>query len=196
MKNCSIFILFYLVFAGNVHAQNFDVRMLKTINPQYPNAEVWRISSGSIYWTTGGVTLGTLAYGFIANDKNMRQNGYELLTTIGINEGATFLLKSIVRRTRPYEKYPGEIFARSYAKDKSFPSGHTSTAFSTATTLALMYHKWYVTTPAFMWAACVAYSRMYLGKHYPSDVLAGAIIGAGSSFLGHAISLKFYRQKK
>jgi membrane-associated phospholipid phosphatase len=105
-------------------------------------------------------------------------------------------LKSAVHRTRPYEKYPNDVFALSVSGDKSFPSGHTSQAFATATTLALQYRKWWVVVPAFAWAGSVGYSRMYLGKHYPSDVLAGALIGAGSSFAGHFISNKLFHRKK
>ena len=65
----------------------------------------------------------------------------------------------------------------------SFPSGHTSDAFSLATALSIVYPKWYVVVPAYAWAVTVGYSRMALGVHYPGDVLAGALIGAGSAYL-------------
>ena len=67
---------------------------------------------------------------------------------------------------------------------ESFPSGHTSSAFCTATELALRYHTWYVIVPSYLFATSVAWARMYQGVHYPSDVLAGAVVGAGSAWLG------------
>jgi membrane-associated phospholipid phosphatase len=65
------------------------------------------------------------------------------------------------------------------------PSGHTSTAFATATSLSMAYPKWYVIIPSYAWASSVGYSRMHLGVHYPSDVFIGAIVGSGSAFLTH-----------
>jgi membrane-associated phospholipid phosphatase len=56
-------------------------------------------------------------------------------------------------------------------------------AFATATSLSLAYPKWYVIVPSFAYAGTVAYSRMHLGVHYPSDVAAGAVIGAGCAYL-------------
>jgi membrane-associated phospholipid phosphatase len=188
-------VIFFLC-GQKVVAQNIDINILKAINPQHPDAFVWRASSGSIDWIAGTITFGSLAYGYISKDKKIQHNGFELLIATGINIGTTALLKSAFNRTRPADKYPGEIFVTTPSSGKSFPSGHTSQAFAIATTLTLQYHKWYVTVPAYLWAGCVGYSRMYLGKHYPSDVLGGAIVGVGSSFLSHVISNKLFRSKK
>ena len=188
-----IIALFSITKSG---AQNIDIDILKGINPQHPDAFVWKTASSSIDWVASSISLGTLAYGFISKDKKVQQNGYELLLVTGINIGTTALLKNIVNRARPADKYPGEVFVTDQSTGKSFPSGHTSQAFAMATTLTLQYKKWYVTVPSYLWAGSVGYSRMYLGKHYPSDVLAGAIIGAGSSYLGYIISNKLFRNKK
>ena len=61
----------------------------------------------------------------------------------------------------------------------SFPSGHTATAFALATSLSIRYPKWYVIAPSALWACSVGISRMNEGVHYPTDVLAGAALGAG-----------------
>jgi len=70
------------------------------------------------------------------------------------------------------------------------PSGHTSTAFATATALTLQYPKWYVIAPSYVYAGLVGYSRMHPGVHHPSDVLAGALIGAGCAYLSHVVNKK------
>jgi membrane-associated phospholipid phosphatase len=94
----------------------------------------------------------------------------------------TSVLKYTIDRPRPFETYP-DIEKATYAGSPSFPSGHTSDAFSLATSLSIAYPKWYVIVPSYAWALTVAYSRMHLGVHYPSDVLAGALVGAGSAYL-------------
>ena len=190
-------ILIIAVFTGTTSvAQNIDINVLKSLNPEHPDAFVWKTASSSIDWVSGSITLGTLAYGYISKDKKIQYNGYELLIVTGINVATTTLLKNLVNRTRPADQYPGEIFVSNPSLGKSFPSGHTSQAFAMATTLTLQYKKWYVTAPAYLWAGCVGYSRLYMGKHYPTDVLAGALLGAGSSYLGHIISNKLFRNKK
>ena len=190
-------ILIIAVFTGTTSvAQNIDINVLKSLNPEHPDAFVWKTASSSIDWVSGSITLGTLAYGYISKDKKIQYNGYELLIVTGINVVTTTVLKNLVNRTRPADQYPGEIFVSNPSLGKSFPSGHTSQAFAMATTLTLQYKKWYVTAPAYLWAGCVGYSRLYMGKHYPTDVLAGAVLGAGSSYLGYIISNKLFRNKK
>ena len=78
----------------------------------------------------------------------------------------------------------------------SFPSGHTSSAFALATSLSIVYPKWYVIVPSYLWASSVGYSRMHLGVHYPSDVLAGALVGTGSAFLSHALNKCIHKKVK
>ncbi|MBK9735061.1 MAG: phosphatase PAP2 family protein [Saprospiraceae bacterium] len=126
----------------------------------------------------------------------MQQHGYELLISIGVSSLFSETLKSAFSRTRPADKYPNEVFVSNPVHGRSFPSGHTTVAFATATTLSLQYKKWYVVVPAYLGAASVGYSRMYLGKHYPSDVLAGAVIGIGSGYLSHWLTKKIFKKKK
>jgi undecaprenyl-diphosphatase len=60
---------------------------------------------------------------------------------------------------------------------RTFPSGHTNTAFAAATLLVgLLGRRWW---PALLVAGAVGWSRMYLGVHFPSDVVTGAVLGAG-----------------
>jgi undecaprenyl-diphosphatase len=124
-----------------------------------------------------------LTVGLVNHDKELQIKAVETGASILLAEGLTISLKAVTKRERPYLAYPDLFTGKSPSNDYSFPSGHTSVAFATATSLSLAYPKWYVIVPSFAYAGTVGYSRMYLGIHYPSDVLAGALVGAGSSLL-------------
>ncbi len=105
---------------------------------------------------------------------------------IGITAGSSLainallvnvLIKNIVARTRPYEVIDGLMRLVGEQSDFSFPSGHTSSAFSVAVVMFMLMPKKYG-IPALVVATIIAYSRLYVGVHYPSDVLGGFIIGA------------------
>lgn len=194
IKKILVLLVFQLSFAGSFsYAQNLDVDILKSINPGHPNSLYWRNTSASAYYLPGVAAFGTLIYGFADHTEQAKQNATELFISVGastlINEG----LKFSFHRERPADRYPGIIFVSSPVHGKSFPSGHTALAFNTATTLALDYPKWYVVAPAFLWAGSVGYSRMYLGKHYPSDVLGGAVVGIGSAYVGHWLNKQIFK---
>ncbi|MBN2716386.1 MAG: phosphatase PAP2 family protein [Deltaproteobacteria bacterium] len=70
----------------------------------------------------------------------------------------------------------------------SFPSGHAQTAFAVAVYLCLLYRKWTWTVPLLLAATAVGLSRIALGVHFPLDVLAGALTGAGCAALGYRIN--------
>ncbi|MEN0054843.1 MAG: phosphatase PAP2 family protein [Mucilaginibacter sp.] len=129
-----------------------------------------------------GVPVGLLAGGIIGNDKQMRQNSLYVASSTVLTTGLTYLIKHIVKRPRPFVQNIN-IVPVYRAGSTSFPSGHTSSSFATATALSRAYPKWYVIAPAFLWAGSVSYSRMYLGVHYPTDVAAGAALGVGSTFI-------------
>jgi undecaprenyl-diphosphatase len=98
-------------------------------------------------------------------------------------------MKYTFDRDRPFITYP-DITKKSGAGSPSFPSGHTSSAFALATSLSLTYPKWYVIASSYTWAGTVAFSRMDLGVHYPSDILAGALVGGGCAWLTHVVNKK------
>lgn len=86
-----------------------------------------------------------------------------------------FLLKELFSRSRPYLIIPSTNIGDRVWKDYSFPSGHTAAGFSLATNYAMFYPQFVL--PLALYAVLVGVSRIYLGQHYPTDILAGAILG-------------------
>lgn len=182
-KFISLVLLFIII--GEYPSQNTDLRILKACNAG--NLPMWdKTMEGithSVYpvmpLTVGGIWL----YGWKKKDKEMMRNGIKSGLAIGMAGGITIILKKIINRPRPFVTYPNDVTQRTKTGPYSFPSGHSTAAFATATALSLSTKKWEIAAPSFAYAALVAYSRMRLGVHYPSDVLAGSVIGIGSGFI-------------
>lgn len=166
-------------------AQNADYTIVKRLNmhdhPQWD--KTMRITSASIFPVMFGGVAGLMVTGYANHDRAMVRNSVKMAAALGLNQMITSSLKFGFRRKRPFEQYPGDIVQRTSVHGYSFPSGHTSSAFATATALTLGTKKWYVAVPAYAYACGVGYSRMRLGVHFPSDVLGGMVIGIGSSLL-------------
>lgn len=180
----------------NIHAQNGEINLLKNIHTANPSA-VWVGISKSTYPLAIAGPVSILATGFIKKDKALQLKGWEAAGALVLNTAITQGLKYAINRKRPYEEYPLLINPYDGSESgRSFPSGHTSSAFATAASLSLNFKKWYVVVPAYSWATAVGYSRLKLGEHYPSDVLGAAVIGVGSAYLSHWLNRKLFPQVK
>jgi len=100
-----------------------------------------------------------------------------LVLSIATTSLLVSLVKSLVSRVRPCDALAGcaAVFVSSPG-GHSFPSGHAAGAFTFAAFVSLQSPR--ASLPAFAFAALVAWSRCFLGVHYPSDILAGALLGA------------------
>lgn len=176
--------LLLLLNINTIKGQNLDLRILESVNGPAASADqTWRHVSASVYIVSATAPVSMLITGIASHNSQLTVKAAETGASVLIAEGITFGLKNVVKRQRPYLAYPDLITGKSSSTDYSFPSGHSSVAFATATSLSLAFPKWYVIVPSFAYAASVGYSRMYLGVHYPSDVFGGAIIGAGTAYL-------------
>jgi len=143
------------------------------------------------------IIMGTVA--LIEKDDDLLKSALYVGVSVGVDGVLTYGLKHAFNRQRPATANPDIItnWNINFENESSlsFPSGHTSLAFATATALSLKYPKWYVIVPSYLWAGSVGYSRMNLGMHYPSDVLAGAILGAGSAFVAYKANNWFWKKQ-
>lgn len=181
MKRLLLSLLLPCLMAFAASAQNWDINTVHRINGwdgkfirNYNKA----ISKSEPYLAVG-VPVAMAVAAWIKDDRALLKDAVYVGTTVAGTFVLTYGMKYIFNRQRPYEKYPDRVHPYSYEDSPSFPSGHTSTAFALATSLCIKYPKWYVIAPSALWACSVGVSRMNEGVHYPSDVLAGAAIGAG-----------------
>ncbi|MCX8490814.1 MAG: phosphatase PAP2 family protein [Cyclobacteriaceae bacterium] len=152
-----------------------------------------QIVSDSITFFSLGVPLAIAI--FKEFDKNpSKKNSRLSFVYVGVSIGVAGLISYAIKHTgmipRPYE-VDARIIQLSVGGGFSFPSGHTTEAFASATALSLLLSKPKYFLPFFCWASLVGFSRIYLGVHYPFDVLGGIAIGVTAS-----CCLKFYFQKK
>ena len=197
VKTLRLYYLLTLTIFSSATAQNADIRLLRDINLNR-NTQLDGFFKG-VTATSAPVALAipvvVMGVGLIGKDAPTRRKAIAIGSSQVASSAITLIMKGAINRPRPFVIYP-DIQKLTDAGSASFPSGHTSTAFAAATSLSLEYPKWYVIAPSYLWAGTVGYSRMHLGVHYPSDVLVGAVVGAGTSFLGHKINQWLQVEKK
>jgi membrane-associated phospholipid phosphatase len=194
MKKFAIFIIFVLGLENTNFSQNLDIDLLRKINIER-NAALdpsFKLITNSVSPIGLGAPLIVTSIGFIQKDQTLKNKGYYIGATLLSSALITTTLKFSIDKDRPFVTYP-EIQKLTGAGSPSFPSGHTSEAFATATSLSIAFPKWYVIAPSFLWASAAGYSRMHLGVHYPSDVLVGALIGSSSAWLCHELNKRYFK---
>lgn len=167
----------------NNFVQRFDDKFLINLALTRNESETKKMlfASNSVIYVSYTLPAALFAGGMIRHDGAMRQNALYVGSSTAIDLGVTLLLKTIFKRRRPFVQNL-KIVAVYNEGSTSFPSGHTSTSFAVATSLSRAYPKWYIILPSYLWAGSVGYSRMYLGVHYPSDVVGGALLGTAAAW--------------
>jgi membrane-associated phospholipid phosphatase len=155
--------LFLSSFLDN--AQNVDFNVLNNINVHRNKSldSGFKTITNSVIPVSIATPILIYSVGLIHHDSIAKQKALFIGESFLASAFITTVLKDVIRRERPYVKHP-EIQPLSSEGSYSIPSGHTSTAFATATSLSIACPKWYVVVPSFVWASSVGYSRMHLGR--------------------------------
>lgn len=129
------------------------------------------LGDGGFLW----IALGVLFLLLGRKKRTWIRRGWMVLLSLAGNAlVCNVILKPLVNRTRPYVLMGYDILIPPVG-DASFPSGHTAASFAAATAIYAMDRKWGIL--AYVFAALMGFSRLYLGVHFPTDVLAGAVCG-------------------
>ena len=146
---------------------------------------------------TYSVPIILLIYAYVKHRSLLQRKSWLILITLAINSAIVDIIKNVVNRPRPFITYP---FIHNLVRvhSASFPSGHAAEVFMLTISLSLLFpkQKWGI---RFSWvcALLIAYSRMDLGVHYPSDLL-GSIIVTGIvafAFITLMIHLGFLQKR-
>lgn len=166
--------------------QSWDVSILNFIQDNIVNpfldiffSLVTHLGDGGIFW----IAVAVIMLFFKKTRKTGLMMGVALLLGVIIGNG---ILKNVFGRVRPYALDDAmrsiDMLLVKAPHDASFPSGHTLASFEAATVLMIRDKRFGI--PAMIIAICVALSRLYLYIHFPTDVIAGAILGIINAFLG------------
>ena len=155
---------------------------------------VTHLGDGGVFWLAMGVIL--------CFPQKTRKWGFGLILAVIFGAiGCNVILKNAVQRIRPYDNPLGTFTAEQLMAqgidlphDWSFPSGHTTASFAAATAIFLRSKK--VGTPLLILAAVIAFSRLYLYIHYPSDVLVGMLWGITAAILAYLVLNKLTNSQK
>ena len=173
---------------------NLDLNILHFIRDNFSNSImdeimifITKLGDKGFIWILIGLIL-------IAQ-KKYRKIGFilliALLITSIIGEG---ILKNIVQRARAFITYPDIKIIINPPVSFSFPSGHTASSFAAAVVLGYYFKK--ISHIFYLLAILIAFSRLYLFVHYPSDILAGILLGTTCAiFTIKVIGEKIYKEK-
>lgn len=123
-------------------------------------------------------------------DKRTRRQGLMLFFAIALAYViGNVIVKDLVMRPRPFQQYGVMELLIPPPPGSSFPSGHASSSFAALTVLCATNRK--VRIPASAYALLIAFSRVYVFVHFPSDVLAGTLLGCGCAYAAMALIRRF-----
>jgi membrane-associated phospholipid phosphatase len=185
----SMLLIFSLVAISLVwtSGQRLDSMVFLTFNMRWSRPR-W-LDQVMLAFTQIGNGFATLALAMILFLAGQRILAYELiLGTLTLWLSVT-LVKLLVRRPRPFIRLTQARIIGYRARGRSFPSGHTSQSFFIATLMIQHFHMSVgPATLLYAIALLVGITRMYVGAHYPRDVLAGAILGSAWGLLGAIVN--------
>jgi len=137
-----------------------------------------------------------LCLAFLLHPKTRRAGVAGLMALLFSLLFTNLLIKHLVGRTRPWLLVEGLIPLVAEGDPNSFPSGHTSAAFAAAVAWSRTLPRRWMGVTGLVMAALMGLSRLYVGVHFPTDVLCGAIVGTICGLLGWKVLEKWEEHKK
>ncbi|WP_366927952.1 phosphatase PAP2 family protein [Clostridium sp.] len=158
-----------------------DINLLRIINNSWKCKFLDIIMPSMTYLGSFSFLFIFCTVAFLFDNTTLRTMAIKAMISITLSTGIGKILKVSVTRLRPFINIPNLNINKIGIDKYSFPSGHTTAAFSLAVIIALYFPMFgFITIPL---AFCVGISRMYIGVHYPTDVIVGVFIGSTCSFL-------------
>ncbi|MCC3372541.1 phosphatase PAP2 family protein [Cohnella sp. REN36] len=161
--------------------REWDVRLFRLFNDTIRHAVLDRLLRLITHLGSAGFTIAASLTAAIFAPSPWNRVGWQSLAALTASFLIGVAVKKTLKRQRPYLALPNANLLIKRLRDSSFPSGHTTAAFSVFVPFAA----------AAAWAACVvlpaaaliAVSRVYLGVHYPSDCAVGCLLGSSAALL-------------
>ena len=156
---------------------------------------VFPVITNGRFWIIPGV-LAALVFLYFQRRKALVVIVLSLITVSVSDPVCNRVIKPLVPRMRPCDErvhIEGAHFLIGTKSSPSFPSSHAMNMFAQAMLFTLLYRRKRVWITAFAFATVIAFSRIYVGVHYPMDVFAGAIFGVmvgGMVYLGYYFVMK------
>lgn len=162
---------------------NFDMAILDLIQSNIRTGFMDAIMPFITQLGDAGLIWIILSIGLII-PKKTRKIGFVMIIALILNGIiCNIILKPMLARIRPFDVNTAVKLLINKPRDFSFPSGHTSASFTAASVLFFRKSKLFV--PSLVLAFLISFSRIYLYVHYPSDVLAGLVLGVLCGYIGH-----------
>lgn len=171
----------------------FDADILLYVQEHMRNGVLDPIFKTVTHLGDAGIFWIILTAIFLCFKKTRRAGVYSALALLGSVILNNMILKPIVARVRPYEVIDGLTLIVARAKDYSFPSGHTAASFASAVAMFRPLKKPYAFLLLLL-AALIAFSRIYVGIHYPTDIIGGLVSGVFLGIMGNIIGAKLYKK--
>lgn len=106
------------------------------------------------------------------------------------------ILDHIFVRERPYLAYPNSIYSLGESwHDSSFPSGHMAMTVAFLSYFIILYRKTWIIISSVLFILLMAFARMHNGMHYPTDIIAGLVLGLGYGLIAYYIIKKIGKIK-
>jgi membrane-associated phospholipid phosphatase len=175
----------FMVWVRNLPQLDFIAWLQTQGNPTITG--ILQFISDSITFISFGIPITLAIIGERKeNKKKSRLTFLYVALSIALAGLVSYTIKKMTSIPRPYE-IDERIAQWSVGGGFSFPSGHTTEAFASAISLIFLFRSWKMAIPVLVWASSVAFSRIYLGVHYPFDILGGITIGLTVAYGLHLI---------